>query len=93
MEERHSEMRLEDACNLLGWVVLILGTIGAFVIANAFGVSDVGIYHSRIERDWGTTFAWFFGTMIPVCAMSLQLLAAGKILETQNKIKEKLNIE
>lgn len=91
MEERENKMSLGDVCNLLGWTMLILGTIGAFILANVFGTETRGYYYSYEARDWNTTLAIFFGTLLPVCATSFQLLATARIMEVQQKIQEKLN--
>ena len=85
---------MKDFCRVLSWIVLILGLIGAFLIANTYGVitkvstSKWGNVSTETQRDWPLTIGIFIGTAISALVIFAILGALAEIIERLEPRKE-----
>lgn len=73
---------MKTICKISGYFIGIIGTIGSFIMAKEFGVSNtikyLGIY---TERNWILTIAIFIGSMAMISSISFILLGISDVLK------------
>lgn len=82
--------RIKKLSEILGYIYLILGTIGSIIIANDFGKLMASRYE---DRDWAVTIGTFAGAFLSVLIISIILMGIGAILERLEYILDKPNTE
>jgi NADH:ubiquinone oxidoreductase subunit 6 (subunit J) len=75
------ENSTKKALSILGNIIIIFGTIGAFIIAAAYGYTTSG-YSSRMERNWGLTIFLFITFLLSSLILGVLLKAIAEIVES-----------
>lgn len=83
---------MKNTCKTLANLVLVLGAIGSGLLAKTFG-QRLDFDTLEMVRDSTRTAAIFVSTLFGVVIIWALLYAAGKILENQECIMEKLGIK
>lgn len=83
---------MKNTCKTLANLVLVLGAIGSGLLAKTFG-QRLDFDTLEMVRDSTRTAAIFVSTLLGVVIIWALLYAAGKILENQECIMEKLGIK
>ena len=73
---------MKQTCKYLGYIMLILGIIGSFLLAN---VSGAGFD----ERNWGVTISVFLSGALASSAFAFILLGIAEILERLESVSKK----
>lgn len=81
---------MKQICKYLGYFTAVLGVIGSFALAKAFGVEvSLSAYSAGIERDWLLTVVYFVSGLFCTAILSSILLGIYQILEHLEKIHTK----
>lgn len=83
-------------CEALATITLILGIIGAILLASTYGVSyqeeTIGTYINTVkmveQREWGLTIGIFVGITFSTIVLSTILFGISEILKRLEKISD-----
>lgn len=81
------EDNMSKVCRVIGYIVLVLGLIGSFWLANTFGYS----YDYRYRRDWNLTMIYFMVGCFSTAMMGTIFLGMATIIDKIDEVKGLLN--